>query len=171
MGRDYQAVALLTHGELQPHPRQGEAQTCGRSGHVYEPISRCFETLIDRRLGIGDDLDGSRQIRPDPREEVDLTVGVDSLLTSNQLPEAPLGQEIGEPRGHPVGRPRLLARMVLEPASQHCAVRTVPVVPVEDELREGASAMDRSNMLPVEEDRVDRFHHDASLSCQSSSAI
>ena len=31
--------------------------------------------------------------------------------------------------------------------------------------------MDRTDMLPVEEDRVDRLHHDASLSCQPLSVM
>ena len=171
MGRENQPVTLLAHGELQSHPRQGEAQASGRLRHIHGTISRRLETLVKMRTRIGDDLDRSRKIPSDPHKQVDLTTSTHPLLASDQLPEASLGQEIGEPRGHPIGRPRLLARMVLEPAPQHRTVRAIPVVSVEDELREGVSAMDRTDMLPVEEDRVDRLHHDASLSCQSSSVM
>ena len=169
MGGEYQAVALLAHGELQPHPRQGEAQASGRLRDVHRNITRPLESLDDTRSGIRDDLNRSRKITSDPHEQVDLTLSADSLLASDQLPEAPLGQKIGEPRGHPVGRSRLLTWMLFEPAPQHRTVGSIPLVPIEDELRKGFSSMNRSDMLPVKENGIDRFDHDASLFCQSSS--
>lgn len=61
--------------------------------------------------------------------------------------------------------------MVLEPAPQHRTVRAIPVVPVEDKLREGVSSMDRSDMLSMKENSIDRLDHDDLLSCQSSSVM
>ena len=83
MGRENQPVTLLAHGELQSHPRQGEAQASGRLRHVHGTISRDLETLVKMRTGIGNDLDRSGKIPSDPHEQVDLPVGVNSLLTSN----------------------------------------------------------------------------------------
>ena len=55
--------------------------------------------------------------------------------------------------------------MLFEPAPQHRTVGSIPLVPIEDELRKGVSSMNRPDMLPVKENGIDRFDHDASLFC------
>lgn len=110
----------------------------------------------------GHDLHRTGKVPAGPEQQVDLTTAPAPRL-NDHVSQTPLGQEVGEPGGHPVHGMRPPARMALEPLAEDRAAGTAPVVAVEGELGEITTAPDRADVLVVQEDLMDRLDHDARL--------
>ena len=94
-GGDDEPVAPTTHGELQRHARQGESQPSGGDRPPRRARMRARSPGAARRpRPAGHDLHRTGKVPAGPEQQVDLTT-VPALRLNDQVPQTPLGQEIG----------------------------------------------------------------------------
>lgn len=162
MGRDDEAVALTTHGQLHRHAREGEPPPLERSRSPRRPSIRAWPadrpTGAVRRL-VGHDLHGTGKVPAGPDQQVDLATSPPTRFLNDQVTQTPLGQKVREPGGHPIHSMRPSARMALEPPAENFTVGAIPIVAVEDEGGEGIPASDNTDVVTMKENRIDRLDH------------